>query len=131
MSWLALAVGLFTGVVQAFGATDPETERRISELLQRMTLEEKLGQMSQSTSMNTPLSAELKEQIARLPERGLTDPIGRLNPEFGTEHNRLFQSFMIGELSADDLKVQYQKALDRAVEDLCETNAKDWTWCAN
>ena len=81
--------------------------------------------------VNPPAAAAFFQQIAQLPERGLTDHIGRLNPEFGTEHNRLFQSFMIGELSADDLKVQYQKALDRAVEDLCETNAKDWTWCAN
>src|SRR3954453_22672496 len=41
----------------------PETERRIDALLGRMTLEEKLGQMSQSTSMQTPLSDELKQQI--------------------------------------------------------------------
>lgn len=41
----------------------PETEKRIDALLARMTLEEKLGQMSQSTSMQTPLSESLKQQI--------------------------------------------------------------------
>ncbi len=43
----------------------PDTEKRIDALLARMTLEEKLGQMSQSTSMQTPLSEELKRQIRR------------------------------------------------------------------
>ena len=41
----------------------PDIEKRIDALLGRMTLEEKLGQMSQSTSMQTPLSDELKQQI--------------------------------------------------------------------
>jgi raffinose/stachyose/melibiose transport system substrate-binding protein len=68
--------------------------------------------------------------IAQMPERGLTDPIGRLDQEFGTAHNRLFQSFMIGEMSADDLKGAYQKELDDSVERLCETNAAIWAWCA-
>ena len=43
----------------------PDTEKRIDALLARMTLEEKLGQMSQSTSMQTPLSDELKQQIRK------------------------------------------------------------------
>jgi beta-glucosidase len=38
-------------------------EKRIDALLAKMTLEEKLGQMSQSTSMQTPLSDEIKKQI--------------------------------------------------------------------
>jgi hypothetical protein len=37
---------------------------------------------------------------------------------------------MIGELSADELKGAYQKALDDSVERLCETNAATWAWCA-
>ena len=45
----------------------PEIERRIEALLGRMTLEEKLGQMSQSTSMQTPLSDDLKQQIRNRP----------------------------------------------------------------
>ena len=69
------------------------------------------------------------QAIAQLPERGLTDPIGRLTQQFGTEHNRLFQSFMIGELSADDLKAQYQRALDKAVQDLCDEKSDSWAWC--
>ena len=40
-------------------------ERRIDSLLSRMTLEEKLGQMSQSTSMRTPLADTIKEEIRR------------------------------------------------------------------
>ena len=43
----------------------PEIEKRIDALLARMTLEEKLGQMSQSTSMQAPLSEEIKQQIRR------------------------------------------------------------------
>ena len=42
--------------------SDP-VEKRIDALLGRMTLQEKLGQMSQSTSMRTPLSDEIKRQI--------------------------------------------------------------------
>ncbi len=38
-------------------------EQRIDALLKRMTIEEKLGQMSQSTSLATPLSDEIKQQI--------------------------------------------------------------------
>ncbi|HLI83711.1 MAG TPA: beta-glucosidase BglX [Bryobacteraceae bacterium] len=46
-----------------WGATAPaDIERRANDLLRRMTLEEKLGQMSQSTSMNT-LTEPIKEQI--------------------------------------------------------------------
>ncbi len=47
------------------GATPAEIERRIDTLLARMTLQEKLGQMSQSTGMNTPLSEQIKEEIRR------------------------------------------------------------------
>lgn len=80
--------------------------------------------------VNPPPAAAFFQEIAQLPERALTDPIARLTLEFGSEHNRLFQSYMIGELSAEDLKPQYQKALDRAVEDMCDENAEEWTWCA-
>jgi beta-glucosidase len=45
------------------GPPDAGIEQRISGLLSRMTLDEKLGQMSQSTSMATPLSDAIKEQI--------------------------------------------------------------------
>ena len=38
-------------------------EARVSALLARMTLEEKIGQMSQSTSMKTPLSDAIKDEI--------------------------------------------------------------------
>ena len=46
-------------------AANPDIEKRIDALLARMTLEEKLGQMSQSTAMQTPLSNELKELLGR------------------------------------------------------------------
>lgn len=38
-------------------------EKRIDSLLRRMTLEEKLGQMSQSTEMASPITDEIKRQI--------------------------------------------------------------------
>jgi beta-glucosidase len=42
-----------------------DIEKRIDELIARMTLEEKLGQMSQATSMRSPLSDEIKAEIRR------------------------------------------------------------------
>lgn len=43
----------------------PDTDPRVEALLSRMTVEEKLGQLSQSTSMRTPLSADIKEEIRK------------------------------------------------------------------
>jgi beta-glucosidase len=40
-----------------------EVEKRIDALLRSMTLAEKLGQMSQATSMQNPISADIKRQI--------------------------------------------------------------------
>lgn len=40
-----------------------DIEKRIDALLARMTLEEKLGQMSQATSMRNPIPEEIKQQI--------------------------------------------------------------------
>ena len=42
-----------------------DIEGRITGLIARMTLEEKLGQMSQSTAMQIPISASIKEEIRR------------------------------------------------------------------
>ena len=42
-----------------------DLEKRIDELLAKMTLEEKLGQMSQSTDMSSPLSAKDKDDIRK------------------------------------------------------------------
>src|SRR5580692_8642408 len=42
-----------------------DIERRVNDILSRMTLDEKIGQMSQSTSMATPLSAAIQEEIRR------------------------------------------------------------------
>jgi ABC-type glycerol-3-phosphate transport system substrate-binding protein len=102
--------------------TAPQNYQKIANVVQ--------GNIPVINGVNPPEAAKGFQEIAKLPERGLTDPIGRLSQEFGSAHNRLFQSFMIGEMTADDLKVQYQKELDRAVEDLCEANAEEWTWCA-
>lgn len=75
----------------------------------------------------TPTDAALGFQfVAAMPERAMTDPIGRLTPEFGTEHNRLFQQFMLGEITADQLKAEYQPILERAAADLCAQNNYDW-----
>jgi beta-glucosidase len=43
----------------------PDFERRIDDLIGRMTIEEKLGQMSQSTSMQIPISSTIKDEIRR------------------------------------------------------------------
>ncbi len=60
-----LFISLFMVLAPNATPATPEIERRIDALLGRMTLEEKLGQMSQSTSMQTPLSDELKQQIRK------------------------------------------------------------------
>jgi beta-glucosidase len=46
-------------------APPPDIEQRINALLARMTLDEKLGQMAQSTSMRSPISDQIKEEIRR------------------------------------------------------------------
>jgi hypothetical protein len=64
--------------------------------------------------------------VAGMPERAFTDPIGRLTAEFGTEHNRLFQQFMLGEIGVDQLKAEYQPILEKAAADLCAEQEYDW-----
>ena len=49
---IALPLALMSSLVNA-----QDVERRIDALLSRMTLEEKLGQMSQSTSMPCPTTS--------------------------------------------------------------------------
>ena len=39
------------------------------------------------------------------------------------------QSFMMGDISRDELKEDYQKLLDKTVKKLCEENA--WDWCSS
>src|SRR5579862_3779204 len=54
---------IFLFSAAAFGApSEPEIERRVNALVSRMTLEEKLGQMSQSTSM-AKLTDSIREEI--------------------------------------------------------------------
>lgn len=60
----ALIVLLFA--MKSFaGPPDASIEQRVDAILSRMTLDEKLGQMSQSTSLATPLSGPMKEEIRR------------------------------------------------------------------
>src|SRR6478752_8508129 len=58
--WLA-AIGFLAAALSAQSALD--VEKRIDALLSRMTLEEKIGQMSQSTAMATPMSDQIKAEI--------------------------------------------------------------------
>jgi beta-glucosidase len=46
-------------------APPPDLEQRINALLQKMTLDEKLGQMSQATSLQSPLSEQNKADIRK------------------------------------------------------------------
>lgn len=125
-----------------FGLTARTAERGTAEIaidfLQFFTAPQNYARVAAADSgyipviegVEPPAVATAFQEIAQLPERGLTDPIGRLNQQFGTEHNRLMQSFMLGEIDAAQLKNQYQRALDRAVEDMCFENEAEWTWCA-
>ena len=50
--------------VAAFGATaQDKVEQQANALVSRMTLDEKIGQMSQSTAMAAPLSESIKDEI--------------------------------------------------------------------
>ena len=64
-SQMVLAMLLFFTVAGRAAVTDAEIEQRVNALLARMTLDEKIGQMSQSTSLATPLSESIKDQIRR------------------------------------------------------------------
>jgi beta-glucosidase len=46
-------------------AAQDDIEQRTNSLLARMTLDEKIGQMSQSTSMATPISDSIKDEIRK------------------------------------------------------------------
>ena len=54
---------LVLAVTGSRGASDAGIDQRVSNLLSRMTLDEKLGQISQSTSMSSPLSESIKLEI--------------------------------------------------------------------
>ncbi|HSR06586.1 MAG TPA: beta-glucosidase BglX [Bryobacteraceae bacterium] len=56
---------VLTTVVVLQAAPPADIEASITALLARMTLDEKIGQMSQSTSMKTPLSEPIKDEIRR------------------------------------------------------------------
>src|SRR5438270_8911467 len=58
----ALAVLFFTAAMLD-ASPEANIEQRVNTLLARMTVEEKIGQMSQSTAMATPLSDKIKAEI--------------------------------------------------------------------
>ena len=61
-----LRIGAVLTSVMVLQAAPPgDIEARVTSLLARMTLYEKIGQMSQSTAMNTPISEQIKEDIRR------------------------------------------------------------------
>src|SRR5215813_10964494 len=59
--WCLAALGFLHSVLLAQSGSD--VEARIGALLSRMTLDEKIGQMSQSTAMASPISAQIKAEI--------------------------------------------------------------------
>jgi ABC-type glycerol-3-phosphate transport system substrate-binding protein len=67
--------------------------------------------------------------VAAMPERIIGDPIGRLTPKYGTEHNRLFQQFMLGEITAEELKAEYQPLLEEGAAEMCQS--QNWDWCSS
>ena len=56
-------VAAFLAGAIAVGQPPPNVESRVEALLARMTLDEKIGQMSQSTAMATPISDGIKAEI--------------------------------------------------------------------
>src|SRR5215831_585090 len=62
-SWIWCLAGLGLLQTAIFAQSKSDVEARIDTLLSRMTLDEKIGQMSQSTAMATPMSAQIKAEI--------------------------------------------------------------------
>src|SRR6202049_1925530 len=62
LRYLVLPLALVAGL---HSAGPPDVEPRVTALLARMTLDEKIGQMSQSTSLQPPLSGQIKDQIRK------------------------------------------------------------------
>ncbi len=61
---LASSIGLIAVISMTLpAAPPPDLEKRIDALLAKMTLDEKIGQMSQSTSLQSPLSEQNKAEI--------------------------------------------------------------------
>lgn len=58
-------IALLAAAALLEAASPPDLEIRINRLPARMTLDEKIGQMSQSTSIKTPLSEQIKDEIRR------------------------------------------------------------------
>ncbi len=65
--------------------------------------------------------------VAAMPERLIGDPSARLTPQFGTEHLRLFQQYLLGTMDAATLKQQYGPLLQDGLKGACTTNK--WDWC--
>jgi beta-glucosidase len=61
---MAVAMLLFLAA-SGLASTTVEIEQRVGVLLSRMTLDEKIGQMSQSSSLATPLAESVKEEIRK------------------------------------------------------------------
>jgi beta-glucosidase len=61
----ARGVAVLSIAVSLHAAPPVDIEARITSLLARMTLDEKIGQMSQSTSIKTPLSEQIKDEIRK------------------------------------------------------------------
>ena len=62
LSLVPAGVALLAGAMLR-AESQPDIDQRVNALLARMTLEEKIGQMSQSTSMASPLSEGIKAEI--------------------------------------------------------------------
>lgn len=65
LRWRRFALALSIAIALRASPESGDTERRIESLLARMTIDEKIGQMSQSTSIRPPLSERIKVEIRK------------------------------------------------------------------
>ena len=63
MSWLLLPAAVVVLAGTLLAQSEKSVEDRVEALLARMNLDEKIGQMSQSTAMATPMSDQIKAEI--------------------------------------------------------------------
>lgn len=64
MSWLLLPAAVVVLAGTLLAQSEKSVEDRVEALLARMNLDEKIGQMSQSTAMATPMSTRSKPRSA-------------------------------------------------------------------
>jgi len=75
---------------------------------------------------SSPELAFFAEEVAPLPERGFSDPAGRLTPEAGVRYRSSIQNYLTGGWNLQKTQEEIQKEWENAVEVLAKENNYEW-----